>query len=68
MKENNLVQKEKATRQNRVWVRISSVCNNRCVFCLDSDAHTGEFVNEDIVKEEIKNDFKSGYENRVILS
>jgi tRNA A37 methylthiotransferase MiaB len=34
----NLLDKEKTTKQNRIWVRISSACNNKCNFCLDSDA------------------------------
>jgi tRNA A37 methylthiotransferase MiaB len=34
----NLLSKEKAIKQNRVWVRIAAACNNKCVFCLDSNA------------------------------
>jgi AhpD family alkylhydroperoxidase len=33
-----LISKEKISKQNRIWVRIASSCNNRCVFCLDSFA------------------------------
>jgi tRNA A37 methylthiotransferase MiaB len=51
----NLLKKEKTTKQNRVWVRISSSCNNKCLFCLDSNAHDGTFTDEEKVKEEIKN-------------
>jgi len=50
---NNLISKEKTQKQNRIWVRISSACNNKCVFCLDSDAQNGTFVDEKKVKEEI---------------
>ncbi|MDP2090465.1 MAG: radical SAM protein [Candidatus Gracilibacteria bacterium] len=64
----NLLSKEKTTKQNRVWVRITAACNNKCLFCLDSDAQNGVLVKEDIVKEEIKKGFKQGYENRVIIS
>jgi len=65
---NKLVSKEKTQKQNRIWVRISSACNNKCVFCLDSDAQNGTFVPEDIVKKQIKDWFKLGYDNRVIIS
>jgi tRNA A37 methylthiotransferase MiaB len=34
----NLLEKEKTQKQNRIWVRIASACNNKCIFCLDSDA------------------------------
>ena len=63
-----LLLKEKTTKQNRIWVRISSSCNNRCIFCLDSNAHDGTFTHEEEVKKQIKDWYKKWYENRVILS
>jgi tRNA A37 methylthiotransferase MiaB len=50
----NLLAKEKTTKQNRVWVRIAAACNNKCIFCLDSDAQNGTFPSEEQVKKEIK--------------
>jgi tRNA A37 methylthiotransferase MiaB len=50
-----LISKEPTTKQNRIWVRISSTCNNKCVFCLDSNAHNGTFTDENEVKKQIKN-------------
>jgi len=50
----NLLAKEKTTKQNRVWVRISAACNNLCVFCLDSDAQDGRLIAQDIVEKEIR--------------
>ncbi len=64
----NLLLKEKTATQNRIWVRISSSCNNKCVFCLDSNAHDGTFIDHDEVKKQIKNWFKKWYDNRVIIS
>lgn len=64
----NLLAKEATTKQNRIWVRIASACNTKCIFCLDSDAQNGTFPKEDAVKSEIKKWFKTGYENRVIIS
>lgn len=65
---NNLLSKEKTQKQNRIWVRIASSCNNKCIFCLDSNAHDWTFVENDIVKKQIKEWFKEWYENRVIIS
>jgi len=31
----NLIFKEKTQKENRIWVRISEACNNKCLFCLD---------------------------------
>jgi MoaA/NifB/PqqE/SkfB family radical SAM enzyme len=64
----NLLKKEKTQRQNRVWVRIASSCNNKCIFCLDSNAHDWTFVDSDFVKKEIREWFKKWYENRIIIS
>lgn len=64
----NLLAKEATTKQNRIWVRIASACNTKCVFCLDSDAQNGTFPKEDTIKSQISKGFKPGYENRVIIS
>ncbi|NCP76639.1 hypothetical protein GW830_00630 [bacterium] len=54
----NLLSKEKTQAQNRVWVRIASACNNKCIFCLDSDAQNGTFSDETEVKKQIYDGFK----------
>lgn len=64
----NLLAKEKTTKQNRIWVRIASACNNKCIFCLDSDAHNWTYPDEDHIKKQIRDGFKEGYENRIIIS
>lgn len=64
----NLLSKEKTTKQNRVWVRIASACNNKCIFCLDSQAQNGTFPNEEKIKKEILDWYKSWYDNRIIIS
>jgi len=64
----NLVNKEKTQKQNRVWVRIASACNHKCIFCLDAEAQNWTFPDETIVKKQIKNWYKNGYDNRVIIS
>jgi tRNA A37 methylthiotransferase MiaB len=64
----NLIAKEETTKENRVWVRISAACNEKCLFCLDSEAQDGRLIPEDIVKKQIREGFRPGYTNRVILS
>lgn len=29
--------------EKRKWVRLTRVCNNRCLFCLDADSHDGGY-------------------------
>lgn len=64
----NLISKEKTTKENRIWVRISSACNNKCIFCLDENAQDGTLVSEEIVKWKIRNWFKEWEYNRIIIS
>ena len=64
----NLIEKERTTRENRVWVRIAAACNVKCVFCLDADAQNGKLISDDTVRKEIRDSFKPGVYNRVILS
>lgn len=64
----NLLYKEKVQKQNRVWVRIASACNNKCIFCLDSDAQNWTFPDEEIIKKQLREWFKKWYENRAIIS
>lgn len=64
----NLLLKEKTQKQNRIWLRIASACNNKCVFCLDSNAHDWTFPEDEIIKQQINDGYKTGFDNRVIIS
>ena len=64
----NLLNKEQTIKQNRIWVRIASACNNKCLFCLDSQAQDGTYPSESSIKKEIKKWFKPWMDNRVIIS
>ena len=64
----NLVAKEETTRENRFWVRISAACNNKCVFCLDSNAQDGKLIPEEDVRRKMREGFVPGAKNRVIIS
>lgn len=64
----NLLNKEKTTKQNRIWVRIASACNNKCIFCLDSEAQNWTFPKEEDIYKQIDNWIKKWYENRIIIS
>lgn len=66
--QSNLLAKEKTTKQNRIWVRIASACNNKCIFCLDSEAQNWTFPPEEKVLKELREWYKDWYENRAIIS
>ncbi|MFO0550527.1 MAG: radical SAM protein [Polyangiaceae bacterium] len=58
---------ESAAHEKRNWVRLSYDCNNRCTFCLDSNAHDGTMRDNDEIKVQIIQGRKRGSE-RLILS
>lgn len=68
MQNNNLISKEKTTQENRIWVRITAACNEKCIFCLDSDAQNGKLIDDDIIKKQIRESYKPWMYNRVIIS
>jgi MoaA/NifB/PqqE/SkfB family radical SAM enzyme len=58
---------EDAAHEKRNWVRLTYECNNRCVFCLDSNTHDGEMRDPEDVKRQILDGRKKGA-SRLILS
>ena len=58
---------EEAAHEKRQWVRLTSYCNNRCTFCLDSAAHNGTFVPRAYVRSQIMDGRAKGA-TRLILS
>jgi MoaA/NifB/PqqE/SkfB family radical SAM enzyme len=62
-----IAQHEQAAHEKRQWIRLTAQCNNRCTFCLDSDAHNGTNVGAMEVKAQIIDGRKRGA-TRLILS
>src|SRR5215510_7787386 len=58
---------EQAAHEKRNWVRLTFDCNNRCVFCLDSDTHVGEMRDREEVRRQIL-DGRRANATRLILS
>lgn len=59
--ERKKIEKDKAAVKKRLWVRLSRVCNNNCIFCLDKGAQNGTFINF----SEIEKKLKSGKKNKI---
>jgi len=59
--------KEEAAVQKRHWLRLTRVCNNNCVFCLDSDAQDGSFLSFEEIRQDLKKGRAAGC-RRVVLS
>jgi len=55
--------------ENRVWIRISSACNSKCIMCLDWDQiKLNKLIPKNIIKKQIKEWFKSWMKNKIIIS
>jgi len=59
--------KESAVRHKRHWVRLTRLCNQRCIFCLDSWNHNGTYVDTEQLFQYIELGQRLGRE-RLILS
>lgn len=62
-----LLDREQTAGERRCWVRLTRVCNNRCLFCHDSVLHDGSRSPVDQLEAEIRSGRGAGAE-RLILS
>jgi MoaA/NifB/PqqE/SkfB family radical SAM enzyme len=62
-----LAGREEAAHEARQWVRLTRCCNNRCVFCLDSEIHDGSRIPEGEIRGRIIDGRRRGA-TRLILS
>jgi MoaA/NifB/PqqE/SkfB family radical SAM enzyme len=60
-------QKEKAATKGKHWVRLTKVCNNNCLFCLDKDAQNGTMISITEIKEKLLDGRKKEI-SQVVLS
>jgi len=61
-----ILEKERASRQKRKWVRLTKTCNNNCIFCLDKDNQDGTFIPFSKIKQELKEGIETGAERAVL--
>jgi len=66
MAKNKLELKDKVSAEKRHWVRITKACNNRCLFCLDSENQDGEIVPLKKVLEELRSGRGEGATRAII--
>lgn len=58
---------EEGGSESRLWVRLTRVCNQRCLFCLDRDAQNGTFLDFEALRRELLRGRRLGM-RRVVLS
>ncbi len=62
-----LEDRERVAAEPRHWVRLTRRCNNRCIFCLDSEVQDGTVAGWDEILAEFRRGLARGAK-RVILS
>ncbi|MDI6759046.1 MAG: radical SAM protein, partial [Candidatus Omnitrophota bacterium] len=62
------IQKQEAiVQEKRLWVRLTRVCNNQCLFCLDKEAQDGSVVPFEKVRLNLQKGRRLGIK-RLVLS
>lgn len=67
------VNKERLANRNRVaetpkyWVRLTRLCNNNCIFCLDREAQNGSVISFKTVRQQLNQGRRQGF-RKLILS
>ncbi|MDP1845158.1 MAG: radical SAM protein [Candidatus Moranbacteria bacterium] len=56
LKHRSIASREKDSIGRKHWIRLTKTCNNKCLFCLDSDNQDGSIIS----KQEIKNKLLEG--------
>jgi molybdenum cofactor biosynthesis enzyme MoaA len=69
MRINKKISKERdaVAQEKKHWVRLTSVCNNSCIFCLDKDRLDGKIISKKDIIKELEKGRKEGA-TRVVLS
>ena len=65
--EKELLRRTGSSQEKRHWVRLTRTCNNRCLFCLDSECQDGVLLDESLVMEDVRRGLAEGA-RRLILS
>jgi len=62
-----IIGRENAAQEKRLWLKIADACNNRCLFCLDADQRANRFFPIKQLQDEIERGRAEGCQ-RLILS
>jgi len=60
----NYVNENTGTLRN--WVRVTYLCNNNCIFCLDRHSHDGSCVPDNEIKTRFLEGIKKGSSHLII--
>ena len=60
--------RERIANRPKHWVRLTTACNNACLFCLDMDTPRNVYLEREPVEAEIRRGFEELGATKIILS
>lgn len=61
LKHRNIIGQEKNLMERKQWIRLTKTCNNKCLFCPDSDNQNGSVIS----KQEIQKKLSEGRKKNI---
>ena len=63
-----MLHREEIANRKKHWVRAVTACNSKCLFCLDADTPRNVYLEEDVVKAELRRGIDELGADKVIIS
>jgi MoaA/NifB/PqqE/SkfB family radical SAM enzyme len=64
----DLLEREQIANRKKHWVRCTTACNSKCLFCLDADTPRNVYLSEDEVKADLRRGIEELDADKVIIS
>jgi MoaA/NifB/PqqE/SkfB family radical SAM enzyme len=63
-----MLHREEIANRKKHWVRAVTACNSKCLFCLDADTPRNVYLDEDVVKADLRKGIEELGADKVIIS
>ena len=63
-----MLHREEIANRKKHWVRAVTACNSKCLFCLDADTPRNVYLEEDVVKADLRRGIEELGADKVIIS
>ncbi len=63
-----MLEREQIANRKKHWVRAVTACNSKCLFCLDADTPRNVYLDEKVVKADLRKGIEQLNADKVIIS
>ena len=63
-----MLHREEIANRKKHWVRAVTACNSKCLFCLDADTPRNVYLDEEVVKADLRKGIEELGADKVIIS